>query len=73
MQGTEQRGEFTLVIEGAREDMAGPGLEEEQVREAVLAMRAGGMRRKTVAQVLQLLTPLSRNEAYRRAGLTENE
>lgn len=62
------RGEFTLVIAGADKPPALTTTSEEDLTEAVRLLREGSVPRKTIAQILQLLTPLSRNEAYRKAG-----
>ena len=63
------RGEFTLVV-AASPDAAVEALplSEEKLAEAIELLSEAGVPRKTIAQVLQALTPLSRNEAYKRAG-----
>jgi 16S rRNA (cytidine1402-2'-O)-methyltransferase len=68
------RGEFTLVIEGARQAPEAPAAASEtDLAAAIALLQEAGTPRKTVAQVLQLLTPLSRNEAYKRAGGVRDE
>ncbi len=65
------RGEFTLVVEGAADRARArdtQAADEEQLAEAVALLIAAGVSRRTIAQVLQLLASLSRNEAYRVAG-----
>ncbi len=62
------RGEFTLVIAGAPSPPPATSVPEEKLAEAVALLREAEVPRKTIAQILQILTPLSRNEAYRRAG-----
>ncbi len=66
------RGEFTLVVEGAKEvrprslrraTVSDPFFAE--VTAAVQEMTASGVPRKTIGRVLQLLTGMSRNESYR--------
>ena len=73
------RGEFTLVVEGegavrtANRNSPSRALQgEAEVAEAVTLLAAAGVPRKTVAQVLQLLAGMSRNDAYR-ASVEEDE
>ena len=62
------RGEFTLVIEGEG-GVRAPALQAEAggVAAAISELVAAGVPRKTIAHVLQELTGMSRNDAYRRA------
>ena len=66
------RGEFTLLIAapegGAASPDAATAPDETHLSEALHLLREAGVPRRTIAQVLQLLTPLSRNQAYDRAG-----
>ncbi|HEY3397336.1 MAG TPA: 16S rRNA (cytidine(1402)-2'-O)-methyltransferase [Armatimonadota bacterium] len=62
------RGEFTLVVAGAPRGAAAAGPSEDALNQAIRYLTAAGLPRKTIGLVLQLLTPLSRNEAYRKAG-----
>jgi 16S rRNA (cytidine1402-2'-O)-methyltransferase len=67
------RGEFTLVVEAAPHAPGAVGPAEADLAEAIARLAEAGVPRKTLAQVLQLLTPLSRNEAYRRAGGAQDD
>ena len=63
----QTRGEFTLVIEGEGAARA-PALQDvAEVAEAVRLLAEAEVPRKTIARVLQGLTGMSRNEAYRTA------
>lgn len=65
------RGEFTLVVEGAEDLTQARGRQapdDARMAEAVALLAAAGVPRRTIAQVLQLLASLTRNEAYRMAG-----
>ena len=60
----EPRGEFTLVLspaEGPRDEVKAS---KANLQEAVEAMLTAGMSRRDAARVVELLTGLSRNEAY---------
>jgi 16S rRNA (cytidine1402-2'-O)-methyltransferase len=61
------RGEFTLVVEGAADSPEPAGAGPAQVAAVVRELAQAGVPRKTIAHVLQELTGMSRNEAYRRA------
>ena len=57
------RGEFTLVIEGAREERV--TWDEERVREALAELLAEGVERKEAVQVVSELTGWPRREVYK--------
>jgi 16S rRNA (cytidine1402-2'-O)-methyltransferase len=62
------RGEFTLVVEGEGAVQARAlQADAAAVDAAVQELAAAGVPRKTIARVLQGLTGMTRNEAYRRA------
>jgi len=60
----EQRGEFTLVLNAAPQPTRSSRISEENVREAVEAMLGAGLSHRDAARIIELLTGLSRNEAY---------
>ncbi len=60
----EPRGEFTLVLSPAQALDSRLEVSQEALREAIEAMLAAGMSRRDVAHVVELLTGLSRNQAY---------
>ncbi|MBM4467235.1 MAG: 16S rRNA (cytidine(1402)-2'-O)-methyltransferase [Chloroflexi bacterium] len=57
------RGEFTLVIEGAREERA--TWDEDQVREALAEMLAEGVERKEAVKIVSELAGWPRREVYK--------
>ena len=62
--GEEPRGEFTLVLNPAPQPPPPRQVSEENVQEAVEAMLEAGLSHRDAARILELLTELSRNEAY---------
>ncbi len=58
------RGEFTIVLAPSTEPTGQPTVEEEQLEQAVKDMLAAGLTARDTAHIIELLTPLSRNEAY---------
>ncbi len=66
----QPRGEFTVVLSPAPAPDSQPRVPGEGLREAIGAMLAAGMSHRDAARVVELLSGLSRNEAY---GLVESE
>jgi len=62
--GEEPRGEFTLVLNPTPEPGPSRQVPEENVQEAVNAMIEAGLSHRDAARIIELLTELSRNEAY---------
>ncbi len=62
--GEEPRGEFTLVLNPAPQPPSPRQVSEEDIQEAVKAMIEAGLSRRDAAHIVELLTQLSRNEAY---------
>jgi len=62
--GEEPIGEFTLVLNPAPQPAPSRQIREENVQEAVEAMLGAGLRHRDAARIVELLTDLSRNEAY---------
>ncbi len=62
--GQEPRGEFTLVLNPAPQPAPSRQVSEENIREAVKAMLEAGLSHRDAARIVELLTELSRNEAY---------
>ena len=60
----EPRGEFTLVLSPAVAQDSRPAVSQEALREAIEAMLSIGMSNRDAARVVELLTGLSRNQAY---------
>jgi len=60
----EPRGEFTLVLNPAPQPPPSRQVSEEDVQEAVEAMLCAGLSHRDAARIIELLTELSRNEAY---------
>ncbi len=60
----EPRGEFTLVLNPAPQPAPSRQVSEGNVQEAVEAMLEAGLSHRDAAQIVELLTELSRNEAY---------
>jgi len=62
--GEEPRGEFTLVLNPAPQPAPSRQTSEEDIKEAVQAMLGAGLSHRDTAHIVELLTELSRNEAY---------
>ena len=62
--GEEPRGEFTLVLNPAPQPPPSRQVSEEDIQEAVEAMLEAGLSHRDAARIVELLTELSRNEAY---------
>ncbi len=62
--GEEPRGEFTLVLNPASQPALSRQVSEENIQEAVAAMLEAGLSHRDAARIIELLTELSRNEAY---------
>ncbi len=62
--GEEPRGEFTLVLNPAPQPAASRQVSKANVQEAVRAMIEAGLSHRDAAHIVELLTELSRNEAY---------
>ncbi len=62
--GEEPRGEFTLVLNPAPQPAPSRQVSEANVEEAVRAMIEAGLSHRDAAHIVELLTELSRNEAY---------
>jgi len=58
------RGEFTLVLNPASQPPPSRQVSEENIQEAVEAMLEAGLSHRDAARIVELLTELSRNEAY---------
>ncbi|MCK4323788.1 MAG: 16S rRNA (cytidine(1402)-2'-O)-methyltransferase, partial [Armatimonadetes bacterium] len=74
--GEEPRGEFTLVLNPAPQPPPSRQVSEEDIQEAVEAMLEAGLSHRDAAHIVELLTGLSRNEAYQsvqRLGTPESD
>jgi len=60
----EPRGEFTLVLKPAPQPAPSRQVSERNIQEAVKAMIEAGLSHRDTARIVELLTELSRNEAY---------
>ncbi len=62
--GKEPQGEFTVVLNPAPQPSPSHQVSNEDIKEAVIAMLEAGLSRRDTARIIELLTGLSRNEAY---------
>ena len=63
----EQRGEFTIVLEGCERGQA-PQVDVARINDAVALLRDAGLGARTISEVLRLATGLPKNELYRLAA-----
>jgi len=63
----EQRGEFTIVLEGCERGQA-PQVDVARIDDAVALLRDAGLGARTISEVLRLATGLPKNELYRLAA-----
>lgn len=63
IEAREPRGEYVIVCAGASESTEDE-IATSHIRRAVAEMSKAGLRTREIADILSILTPLSRNEAY---------
>ena len=60
----EPRGEFTVVLAPTAEPVGQRPVDEENLEQAIREMLNAGLSARDTARIVELLTGLSRNEAY---------